>query len=286
MKTAGAITSDVLRKIQGEELPDRPVTALSHLLPQEESSEEGPSLGQDIGTGVTTGGAIGAGTSLTVPMLISLLSKGKHGMSPRQMGRYIKNIFGSPGISEEGLGLLLPLAGAAGGMGIGATAGGIGHALRKESQAMNKELREKVAAFIEHTGVLKEARLGQIARQAGSLAAKAKGPMAGVAAGAGGVMGLSTLGQRDQETQQAAAEMRQLLEAYPELMYEIPGVGGGPGQGMGMGQPGMGPGMGPGGGQMDGSGIPPELLYILQQQAAQQQAPQQQMGGYPSGPYG
>jgi hypothetical protein len=247
---------------------------------------EGPSLGQDIGTGVNIGAPVGAGLSLTVPMLMSLLSKGKRGISPGQMGQYFKNIFGRKGISEEGLGLLLPLAGAAGGMGIGATAGGIGHALRKESQVMNKELREKVATFIEHTGVLKEARLGQIARQAGALASRAKGPMAGVAAGAGGVMGLSALGQRDQETQQAAAEMRQLLEAYPELMYEIPGVGGGPGQGMGMGQPGMGPGMGPGGGQMDGGGLPPELLYMLQQQAAQQQVPQQQMGGYPSGPYG
>lgn len=154
---------------------------------------------------------------------------------------------------------------------------------------MNKELRKNVAAFIEHTGVLKEARLGQIARQAGALASRARGPIAGAAAGAGGILGLSALGQQDQQTQQAAAEMRQLLEAYPELLYEIPGVGGGPGQGMGMGQPGMGPGAGPGGGQMDGSGIPPELLYILQQQAAQQQAPQPQMGGYPSspaGPYG
>ena len=152
---------------------------------------------------------------------------------------------------------------------------------------MNKELREKVAAFIEHTGVLKEARFAQLARRAGSMAAKARGPLVGVAAGAGGVLGLSALGQRDQQTQAAAAEMRQLLEAYPELLYEIPGVGGGPGQGMGMGQPGMGPGMGPGGGQMDGGGIPPELLYMLQQQ---QQQPQQ--GGYPPemqggyGPYG
>jgi len=172
---------------------------------------------------------------------------------------------------------------------------------------MNKELREKVAAFIEHTGVLKEARLGQLASRAGAMVSRARGPMAGVAAGAGGVLGLSAMGQQDQQTQQAAAEMRQLLEAYPELIYEIPGIGGGqeqgmemmppgmgggPGQGMGMGQPGMGPGAGPGGGEMDGGGIPPELLMILQQQAAQQQQQQQQMpqqqqdsgqGGYPGG---
>ncbi len=79
---------------------------------------------------------------------------------------------------------------------------------------MNYELREKVAAFIESTGVLKEARLGQLAQRAGQMAMKARAPLAGAAAGAGGVLGLSAMGQRDQETEQAAAWMRQPLETH------------------------------------------------------------------------
>lgn len=149
---------------------------------------------------------------------------------------------------------------------------------------MDYKLREKVAAFIEQSGILKEARMGQLAARVGQAAMKARGPMAGAAAGAGGVLGLSALGQRDQETQQAAAEMRQLLEAYPELMNEMPGVG----APMAPDQAAM---MGGGGGQMDPYGgqmeeLPPELLYMLQQQQQQQAPPMPQQGGGYGGGYG
>jgi hypothetical protein len=136
---------------------------------------------------------------------------------------------------------------------------------------MDKELREKVAEFLEHTGVLKEARVNPgMMRRLGQMVGKAKGPALGVGAGAGGVMGLSALGQRDLETQQAAAEMQQLLQAYPELIYDIPPAagyadpyGGGGGMGMGGGGMSMGGGMGMGGG---GDQLPPELMMMLQQQ--------------------
>lgn len=62
----------------------------------------------------------------------------------------------------------------------------------------------------------------------------ARGPALGVAGGAGGLYGLQQYGQQQLANQQEAQEMQQLLQAYPELLYSMPGA---PGTEMGMMDP-------------------------------------------------
>ena len=59
----------------------------------------------------------------------------------------------------------------------------------------------------------------------------ARGPALGVVGGAGGLYGLQSYGRQRLADQQEAQEMQQLLQAYPELMYSLPGA---PGTDMGM----------------------------------------------------
>ena len=63
---------------------------------------------------------------------------------------------------------------------------------------MDKALREKVGAFLRHTGIFKTAKINPaMMKRMTAMAGKAKGPALGAAAGAGGVLGLSALGERD-----------------------------------------------------------------------------------------
>jgi hypothetical protein len=92
-------------------------------------------------------------------------------------------------------------------------------------------LREKVAQFLEDEGVFEKVaapnpRNVQSAGRGIKDFLRANRGRLGVAAGIGGTLGaakgLSSLGEKEQQQQQQAAEMNQLLEAYPELMYATP----------------------------------------------------------------
>lgn len=94
---------------------------------------------------------------------------------------------------------------------------------------MNPALREKIAEFLESEGVFEKsaASIGDIARGAGSklknlfMAHRGK---AGLIGGAGAVGGIASLGNDEQQAQSEAAELNQLIEAYPELLYDTPAV--------------------------------------------------------------
>ena len=70
------------------------------------------------------------------------------------------------------------------------------------------------------------ARMAAMRAMAGRGLRVARGPALGIAGGAGGLYGLQAAGRQQQESQQQAQEMRQLLQAYPELLYSMPGAGG------------------------------------------------------------
>lgn len=97
---------------------------------------------------------------------------------------------------------------------------------------MNPKLREKLAQFLEKERVFEKSAapmppLKDVLRGAGSklrnFAVLHRGKL-GLGLGAAGVGGLTSMGKGEQDAQQEAAELNQLLEAYPELLYETPPV--------------------------------------------------------------
>lgn len=95
---------------------------------------------------------------------------------------------------------------------------------------MDPLLRMKVAQFLEDQQIFeKTSGIGDVLRGAGnklkSLAMANRGKL-GLIGGIGGTGaiagGLSSLGQSEQAARQDAAELNQLIEAYPELLYETP----------------------------------------------------------------
>jgi len=95
---------------------------------------------------------------------------------------------------------------------------------------MNPKLREKIAQFLEQQGVfIKEAissrAVGSAGESLGGLLAKHRGKIGligGLAGGGGTAAGVAALGKEELQNQQEAAELNQLLEAYPELLYTTP----------------------------------------------------------------
>ena len=92
---------------------------------------------------------------------------------------------------------------------------------------MDPTLRMKIAEFLDTQQVFaKGAGVGDVFRSASklkSLALANRGKL-GLIGGAGAAGGIASLGKKEQGTQQEAAELNQLLEAYPELLYETPPV--------------------------------------------------------------
>jgi len=96
---------------------------------------------------------------------------------------------------------------------------------------MDPTLRQKVAQFLTNEGVFEKSAarmppVGDVLRGAGfklkALARAHRGKL-GLIGGAGAVGGLATsMGKGEQKAQQDAAELNQLIEAYPELLYETP----------------------------------------------------------------
>lgn len=93
---------------------------------------------------------------------------------------------------------------------------------------MDPTLRMKIAEFLDTQQVFaKGAGASDIFRGGAgrlkSLALANRGKL-GLLGGAGAAGGIASLGKKEQGTQQEAAELNQLLEAYPELLYETPPV--------------------------------------------------------------
>jgi hypothetical protein len=95
---------------------------------------------------------------------------------------------------------------------------------------MDPALREKVAQHLEKAGVfdktaagmgpLKDAFRGAGGKVKNFLLAH-RGKL-GLIGGAGAMGGVASMGKQEQGAQQEAAELNQLLEAYPELLYDTP----------------------------------------------------------------
>lgn len=91
---------------------------------------------------------------------------------------------------------------------------------------MSPALREKIAQFLDQQGVFEKkafsaASLKGLGAKAKALAKANRGKI-GLGLGAGAVGGMAALGDKEQDAQSEAAELNQLLEAYPELLYTTP----------------------------------------------------------------
>lgn len=71
-------------------------------------------------------------------------------------------------------------------------------------------------------GIFRDMLRKQAAVPAGEMLRSLKGPAIGAAVGAGGMYGLSQLGEKEIQKREEAEELRQLLEEYPELMMTTP----------------------------------------------------------------
>jgi len=97
---------------------------------------------------------------------------------------------------------------------------------------MSPALREKIAEFLDQQKVFEKSAagpvppMGEVFRGGGTklknLLMAHRGKL-GVGLGAAGVGGIATaMGKGEQKAQQEAEELNQLLEAYPELLYQTP----------------------------------------------------------------
>lgn len=91
-------------------------------------------------------------------------------------------------------------------------------------------LREKIAQFLKQQGVFTKKAVNPRAvkntgKSIGELLARHRGKVGltgGLAAGGGTMAGLAELGGDERKARREAAELNQLLEAYPELLYATP----------------------------------------------------------------